>query len=130
VDEKLIAELERLCAAAPGVYFTDDAEASPYCGRIVRVWGDGTQHWAEGYTIVTEEPEADDHPEDRRRLVESANALPAMLSRLRALERVAAAAKEVVRAKEGVFDSTGNEVRDEVFTAVAVLDESLKEAGL
>lgn len=83
-----VASLRALLAELPGVWFTDESEDSPYCGRIVRVWGSaGDAHWAEGYEIVTEEPAGDDHPEQRALLVGAVNALPGLLSALDAAER-------------------------------------------
>jgi hypothetical protein len=92
-------EIERIRAAVSPkwfTYFTGDAHDSPYWGQIVRVWTDDITHWAEGFCIVTEEPEADDHSEDRAYLVAAANALPALVAELRSLREVARAASVVV----------------------------------
>ncbi len=101
-DRKLVeeAELKRLLALSPGNWFTADDDG-PYSGKLVRVWGDGSQHWAEGFEIVTEEPEADDHPEQRALLVAAVNAAPHLLARL---ERMETALREIRAEVAGALD--------------------------
>lgn len=153
MTEKLdLAELERLCAAAtPGPW--GRLHDTPPTVQANALGADGmfpvpsdrtcncAQVWSEpadcpvAYCAVgpDDAPTAAKQMENAALIVALRNAAPALLSRLHALERVAAAAKEYrlrERTGGGCDVKTTARLNAKIEAAREKLDESLKEAGL